>query len=67
MTNNKLDKLRKLSKDEIIQEAFIFIANRDENATIIPDGKINDGAEFMGDFIHYLWETDSIYDQYLDN
>lgn len=54
--------LKKMTLEEIEKEAFEYIANADENAEIIPDGKIDEAANLMANFIHHLWEIDVIYE-----
>ena len=51
-----------MTLEEIEKEAFVYIGDADENANIIPDGKIDEAANLMANFIHHLWEIDVVYE-----
>ena len=44
-------------ENELIKQAFSFIAENDEYANIIPDGKFDEGCNFLKDFTIYLHEN----------
>ena len=58
----KLPETKGKSLEEIEKEAFVYIGDADENANIIPDGKIDEAANLMANFIHHLWEIDVVYE-----
>jgi len=47
--------------NELETIAWKYIAENDENANIIIDGKIHDGAEFLVKFINYLRDRGDIF------
>lgn len=54
VTNNQI--ISAMDLKELQQEAFVFIAKKDEYAEIIPDGNIDKAAELFAEFVHHLWE-----------
>ena len=46
-----------MGNEKLIDLAECFISQKDESADIIVDGMIKEGAEFLSDFIMYLYES----------
>ena len=45
-----------MTREQIIKKAWLFIAENDEDAKIIPDGKIEEGKKFLADFAESILE-----------
>jgi len=55
-------KQKKLNLKEIEKEAFAFIADYDEYAEIIPEGRAKKASKLIAEFIHKMWEKDIKYE-----